>query len=356
MKITAKSQPILSAIIPARNEQVVIAACIASLAQQPEIAEIIVVNDQSTDATGPIVQELMKIYLQLRLIETTQLPSGWVGKNHAVYQGAREAKGDWLLFTDADVIHGPHSVHKALQIAGTQNAALISFSPEQLTESWHEKSLIPVIYSRLASKFSFDKINDPNNPAAAANGQFLLISREAYNAIGCHAAIAGEVLEDVMLAKKVKQAGYRIWFGSGKGIVRVRMYRSFSAMWEGWTKNLYRLMGSHPAAMLSEIFSAAGPILLAAIVTAAIWNFTRDWRAGLFTASVAFAAWVSRYRRELMYNQYSPRLVWYGIPGKLLYAGVMWASYRAHQKDSLSWKGREYPVGTPNASNDVSEE
>ena len=346
MNITAKTPPSVSAIVPARNEQATIAQCIESLAQQPEIAEILVVNDLSTDSTSDIVQELLQTYPQLRLLQTTTLPPGWVGKNHAVYHGSREAKGDWLLFTDADVVHEKNSVARALQIAasgtGTPACALgvssshpqlISFSPEQLTESWYEKSLIPVVYCRLSKKFSFTDVNDPNNPAAAANGQFLMISREAYDAVGGHAAIANEVLEDVALSQKVKQAGYRIWFGSGEGIVRVRMYRTFAAMWEGWKKNLYRLIGAHPKPLLEETFHAVAPILIAIFSTAAVWH--------------------SRYRRELRRNQYPAKLVCYGIPGKLLYAGVLWASYRAHQKGSLAWKGREYPVGTPHASNDV---
>lgn len=384
MNLTDQIQPTISAVVPARNEQATIAECVESLAQQPEITEILVVNDQSTDATGQIVQALLQTYPQLRLLETTMLPPGWVGKNHAVWQGAREAKGGWFLFTDADVLHGPSSVARALQIAGALAATsstaipgcvavrsesgtgtpacappttidypqLVSFSPEQLTESWYEKALTPVVYCRLAKKFSFAEVNDPNSPAAAANGQFLLISREAYNATGGHAAIAAEVLEDVALAKKVKDAGYRIWFGSGKGIVRVRMYRSFPALWEGWKKNLYRLIGSHPAPLLSEILNAVAPILVAVFAIAAIWGFTRDWRAGLFTAIVTLAVWHSRYRRELIRNDYSPGLVWYGIPGKILYAAVLWASYRTHQKGKLAWKGREYPVGTPRASNE----
>ena len=384
MNITDQIQPTISAIIPARNEQATIDQCVESLAQQPEITEILVINDQSTDATGEIVQTLQATYPQLRLLQTVALPPGWVGKNHAVFQGAREAKGDWLLFTDADVIHGPASARRALQIAGVLSATrstaipgcvtatsasdtgssacalasssaishLVSFSPEQLTESWYEKALIPVVYCRLANKFSFDYVNDPANPAAAANGQFLLISREAYDAVGGHAAIAAELLEDVALATKVKQAGYRIWFGSGKGIVSVRMYRTFAAMWEGWKKNLYRLMGADPAALVSEISTATVPIIVPTLFVAAIWAFTKDWRSGLFAAIVGLAAWHSRYRRELRNNQYSASLVWFGIPGKLLYAAVLWASYRAHQKGHLAWKGREYPVGTPQASNE----
>jgi glycosyltransferase involved in cell wall biosynthesis len=350
MNDTAKIGSSLSAIVPARNEEATIAACVQSLAQQTEIAEILVVDDQSTDRTSAIVQELMLEFPQLRLLQTTDLPPGWVGKNHAVWLGAREALGDWLLFTDADVIHSADSASAALQIARERNAALVSFSPEQITETWYEKSLIPVIYCRLASKFSFDAVSDPQEGSAAANGQFLLISREAYNVVGGHAAIAGEVLEDVALAKSVKKAGYRIWFGSGKGFVRVRMYRSFSAMWEGWKKNLYRLMGNNANSTVSEIAFALGPLLLVALLACFSWGMQPGWPPITFRAAIALSFWHLLYGWELARNQFSLKLVWYGIPGKFLYAGVLWASYRSHQKGSLTWKGREYPVGTSGAS------
>ena len=123
---------------------------------------------------------------------------------------------------------------------------MVSFSPEQMMETWYEKAAIPYIYLRLGSRFRFAEVNDPDSNAAAANGQFILIRRDVYDEVGGHASVAANVLEDVGLATRVKQAGHRIWFGSGKGIVRVRMYRTFPAMWEGWKKNLYTLMGGTP--------------------------------------------------------------------------------------------------------------
>src|SRR5580658_821269 len=125
----------------ARNEEAVIATCIESLALQPEIAEILVVNDQSTDRTAEIVRGLMPKIPRLRLLETQVVPAGWVGKNNAVFLGAKEAKHPWLLFTDADAELQPGAAARALQIAQEASAALISFSPEQITESWYEKAL-----------------------------------------------------------------------------------------------------------------------------------------------------------------------------------------------------------------------
>ena len=344
------NSPRISAIVPARNEEAVIAACVESLAQQIEIAEILVVNDQSTDRTAAIVRGLISKLPQVRLLETTGPPPGWVGKNNAVWLAAQQAKGDWLLFTDADAVHEKDSAAMALQIAAQSNAALVSFSPEQLMETWYEKSLIPYVYCRLASRFSFAEVNDPGTTAAAANGQFLMIRRDAYNAVGGHAAIAGEVLEDVALAKLVKRAGHRLWFGSGKGIVRVRMYRSFGSMWDGWRKNLYPLMGGKKEALGIEIARALAPVMASLIAAVSTWGFTESVMGALGVLAIGIIGIFIVYDGELKHDQYPARLVWYGIPGRLLFAAVLWASYRSHSRGKLEWKGREYPVGTPHAS------
>jgi len=344
------NSPRISAIVPARDEEAVIAACVESLALQPEIAEILVVNDQSSDQTAAIVRALIAKYPQVRLLETTGLPSGWVGKNNAVWLGAQHATGDWLLFTDADAVHGKDSVAQALQIAAQSHAAMVSFSPEQLMDTWYEKALIPFVYGRLNRNFSFDEINDPRNGAAAANGQFILIRRDAYNAVGGHASIAGEVLEDVALAKLVKRAGYPIWFGSGKGFVRVRMYRSFSALWAGWKKNLYQLEGGSPAEVYKQILAECafllGPLALIFLVIHKWHRLDFAILLGFFFLLFTHAMHFQALRRD----HFSAAFTAYLIPGSLLYTAVLWASYRSHSRGKLEWKGREYPVGTPRAS------
>jgi glycosyltransferase involved in cell wall biosynthesis len=350
MTISKQNSTQVTAIVPARNEEAVIGVCVESLAAEAEIGEILVVNDESTDRTAAIVLKAMETIPRLRLLEAKELPAGWVGKNHAVSIGARAANGKWLLFTDADAVHGGNSAVKALSIAATENAVMISFSPEQVMETWYEKALIPYVYCRLASKFSYAEVNDPAKPAAAANGQFLMIRRDVYSAIGGHASVAGEVLEDVALARRVKGAGYRIWFGSGKGIVRVRMYRSFGAMWEGWKKNLYPLMGGRAEAVAKEFARALLPPLLTLIAGITAWGIAGS---AIITIGILLAGTIAilvAYEVELRRNQYSQSLVWYGIPCTLLFCGVLWASFRSHRRGKLEWKGREYPAGTPGAS------
>jgi len=334
----------VTAIVPARDEEAVVAACIGSLASQPEIAEILVVNDQSTDGTAGVVKSIMGTVPNLRLLETAGLPDGWVGKNHALWVGVQQAKSAWLLFTDADAEHERNSASRALQLAQERNAALVSFSPEQVTETWYEKALIPFIYVRLAKRFSYEKVNDPNSPAAAANGQFLMMRRDVYDAIGGHSSVAGEVLEDVALAMRVKAAGYRISFGSGKGIVRVRMYRSFQSMWQGWKKNLYRLMGGTPWAVFREVESSLPWIPLLLIVAGLKVPFL------LFLGVLFLIARQTSYGLDLARNHFPFSFIFYYVPAVALYVAVLWASYRSHVNGRIQWKGREYSVGAPESA------
>jgi glycosyltransferase involved in cell wall biosynthesis len=342
-RLSDRSTASISAIIPARNEEAVLESCLRSLALQPEIREIVVVNDQSTDGTGDVGRRLAAEIPHLRLLQTEGLPAGWVGKNNAVWIGAKEASSDWLLFTDADAELARGAAARAVQIAHDTEAALVSFSPEQVTRSWYEKSLIPFVYCRLAKYFSYRDVNDAASSAAAANGQFLMIRRDVYGEIGGHASIAGEVLEDVALAKRTKAAGHRIWFGPGKGIVRARMYRSFDAMWEGWRKNLYLLIGGRPGAVYRELLSIVpwipGVLLLLGI------RFPVALLAGIGLLVARHAG----YGLALAGNRFPISLILYYVPAVVLYAGVLWSSYRAHRKGKIEWKGREVSVGVPGA-------
>jgi len=342
--VAAATAGSVTAIVPARNEEAVIAACITSLASQPEIADILVVNDQSTDGTAGVVRALMEKIPNLRLLESGRLPDGWVGKNHALWVGVQQAKCAWLLFTDADAEHQRDSASRALQNAQQHNAAVVSFSPEQITETWYEKALIPYIYLRLAKRFAYEKVNDPNSPAAAANGQFLMMRHDVYDAIGGHSSVAGEVLEDVALAMRVKAAGHRIWFGSGKGIVRVRMYRSSQAMWQGWKKNLYRLMGGTPWAVFREMESNLPWIPFLLILAGVKYPFL------LFLGVLFLIARQASYGLDLTRNHFPFSYIFYYVPAVALYGAVLWASYRSHVNGKIQWKGREYSVGAPESA------
>jgi glycosyltransferase involved in cell wall biosynthesis len=251
--------PEVSVIIPARNEEASIGRCLESLVSQTGIAfEIIVVNDHSTDRTREIAESFLVPHIcpiladvglpvhvmKVTVVDAGPLPQGWYGKSNACVTGATLARGKWLLFTDADTVHKPGSLARAVAEAKTHGADLLSYSPEQEVRGIAERALMPVIFAELASTYKPKDVCDPASPVAAANGQYLLITREAYDAVGGHAAVAGDLLEDVALARLVKQSGRRLRFRFGGDAVRTRMYRTFAQMREGWTKNLALLFAS----------------------------------------------------------------------------------------------------------------
>src|SRR6266404_394477 len=231
----ATAQSTISVIIPARDEEASLGACLESLVAQTGVSfEIIVVDDGSTDRTREIAQSFSGV----RVVDAGPLPQGWAGKNNAMSAGAKQARGDWLLLTDADTVHNLTSLARGLTEAELRQVQLLSYSPEQEVHGFWQEAVMPVIFAELATTYRPSEVSDPNSPAAAANGQYLLISRETYDFIGGHAAVGGSLLEDVALARAVKSSGRRIFFRYGGDVVRTRMYRDFAQLREGWTKNL----------------------------------------------------------------------------------------------------------------------
>jgi len=290
--MTADINPIVSIIVPARNEESCLAACLESLITQTGITfEIIVVDDASTDRTAEIARSFSTnhvgadalvrpgpegsspdgtIHPAVRLIPAGPLPDNYTGKNNAISAGAKAAhtKAKWLLFTDADTVHQPGSLARAVAEAEQHGAALLSYSPQQEVHGFWEKAVMPVIFAELATTYPPQAVNDPASPIAAANGQYLLISREAYDAVGGHAAVASDLLEDVAMARLVKRSGRKLFFRYGGDAVRTRMYRTFAQLREGWTKNLALLF---PRPRSLALLRSAEFLLIVGNLVAAIW-------------------------------------------------------------------------------------
>lgn len=339
--VAAPASVTVSAIVPARNEEATIARAVASLAAQPEIVEIVVVNDESTDGTAAVLARLADEESKLHVYDAGPLPPGWVGKNHAAWEGAQHATGRWLLFTDADAVHLPGSTARALADADATGASIISYSPEQEMHTWWERALIPFIYCRLSQLYSYAVVNDPRSPLAAVNGQYLLIRRDAYYAIGGHAAVSGEVLEDVALARRARAAHVPLHFAPDAQIARVRMYASFRAMWEGWTKNLLPLVRMAGQGVTRELFSVTPWIPLLCLALAPVRLIFGA--LGILLLAGRHAGYAAMLRR----NRLPASSVVYYLVGVALYAAALLVSDWRYARGKVPWKGREYPVRSP---------
>jgi glycosyltransferase involved in cell wall biosynthesis len=327
----------VSVVVPARNEEANLANCLGSLVGQAGVSlELIVVDDHSTDHTRAIATGF-----PVRVVEADPLAPGWSGKCNACWTGARVAKGKWLLFTDADTRHTPRSIASGLREAEEYGAAMLSYSPGQEVHGFAGRALMPVIFAELAVRFRPKEVSDPASTAAAANGQYLLIRREAYDAIGGHAAVANAILEDVELARRVKAAGYRIQFRLSD-VVSTRMYRSFAEMWEGWTKNLVLLFPNARGLALRR--SIEFGLIAASVVGLANATLIEPNRLGLLLngaiATVLLAFFYRRIRRA-HFHLLSNSLAIFGLP---LFSILLLRSYLAHKRGEVQWKGRTYAV------------
>jgi len=333
----APFRPTVSVIVPARNEEDCLGACLASLVSQTDVSfEILVVDDGSTDRTREIAASSPNV----KVLDPGVPPPGWSGKNNAVVAGARAARGEWLLFTDADTVHSPGSLSKALAEAKERDVALLSFSPEQDVRTFWEKAIMPVIFAELASTYRPSEVSNPRSSAAAANGQYILVERGAYDAVGGHASVAGSLLEDVALARLIKQSGRRIFFRLGQGMVRTRMYRNFAQLREGWTKNL-ALLFDHPARLASQriaeflllIGSIVGVVTSYGVAASSFWRVA--WLA------IAAFTWCLFFRRILRahFSRKSTALAVFGLP---FFSWLLLRSKMAHARGQVAWKGRTY--------------
>ena len=347
--------PKVSVIIPARNEEANIGRCLRSILAQQGIAfQVIVVDDHSTDRTAEIARQVAQepstrsVAGQVIVMQARRpLPAGWTGKANALCSAVPLARGDWLLFTDADTEHAPASLAAAVQEAEQHGADMFSLSPEQEVEGFWERALMPVIFSELAATFRPRDVSDPTKPLAAANGQYLLIRRSVYQEVGGHAAVAGDLLEDVALARRVKGAGHLLRFRIGKGMVRTRMYRGLRQMREGWTKNLALLFPDASSLAYRRMAEFAVLVALPPAAAGAWLAKTGTVRYVILgAAAVAWGNFLLRTRRA-HFDVLSTALAVCGLP---LFAGLLLRSAKAHRDGRVEWKGRNYCVSPASAT------
>jgi glycosyltransferase involved in cell wall biosynthesis len=346
----------LAVIVPARNEAAVLGECLRSLVEQSEPGfalgvqwELIVVDDASTDGTRGIAEGFARP--GVRVTEAPALDvsdrGGFTGKTNACWAGAQAAGSnpEWFLFTDADTLHEMGDLSRSLHEAEKHKVALLSYSPRQIVTGLWQRAVMPLVFSELASVYPPKKVSDPNSRVAAANGQFLLVEREAYFAVGGHRGVGREILEDVALARRIKRAKYGLRFRYAPEALATRMYRTVPEMVEGWTKNLALLF---PSPVLLALWRVLDLLLYVGLPTIALGMAMAPNRPS-WEAAVVALLWVRtlfRFYGRVGRSNFPMGDVLLSVLGLPMFVWLLVRSSLHHRvARSVGWKGRDYKVG-----------
>lgn len=313
--------------------------------------ELVVVDDRSTDDTAAIVERLATDS-RVRLVRGTELPEGWYGKPWACLQGYREARGQLLLFTDADTRHQPELLARAFGALLAEKADLVTVSPIQRCVTFWERIIMPQIWFLLALRYSPRRVNRASRPRdVIANGQFILTPRQAYEAAGTHAAVSHEVAEDLALAQTYLRRGLKLHFAFAERLMETRMYHGLAHLIEGWSKNIY--LGGRRSFPDEPLRRALVPLMLvlpmgywlvppAALVATLVWPPLAHYHlAALLATALSAGFWML-----ICYGMRIP--VFYGLGYPLGALMTLYIALRSTWRGSrkVEWKGRVYQRGS----------
>ncbi|MEZ6235683.1 MAG: glycosyltransferase family 2 protein [Phycisphaerales bacterium] len=344
--------PLVSVCVPARNEEANIEACVRSLlAQDLRAIEVVVYDDQSTDATPEILERLAGEDNRVRLAPTSPLPEGWNGKQHACWRMAKAARGQWLLFTDADVRFEPACLRTALGQGQARGVGLLSTFPRQIVGSVSEAMLVPMIFFLLFSYLPMGRMRRTTEASASAGcGQFLLVRRDAYEASGTHEAFKDSMHDGIMMPRAVRRAGFATDLFDGTGLCSVRMYRGLGQTWRGFAKNAYEGLGSVGLLAFLTVLHAVGHLLPWLVVIGAglllASRPTGVWPLGLgdpWAGLLALLAIVIAVGQRAMLAVAFRHPIWIAAAhpvGVAMMTLVQWHSFVLHVTGRRAWRGR----------------
>lgn len=336
--------PFISIIVPARNEEKIAGECLASLATQDYPGfEIIFVNDRSTDATLAIAQAALKDCRFGQIVDGTPRPAGetWIGKSWALMQGVRQAKGDWLLFIDADVVHHLQTLKKAMAKALELGVDALSIFPTIQCRSFWEKMIMPLFATLSVLVEPLDSASHPEKRAARLCGAFILIKRNVYKSVGTHAAVRDRILEDMALARILKEQGRRIWLTYTRDLGRTRMYEHFQELWHGLSRlSLPLLRYSIPLLLIAWLAAIVGTLVPWISTITGFCVF--DWPLGI--AGIALCVLSRRAIQPVFTVVKTPSAYAWLLPlAAVLYClAAARATFRHFTGRGLAWKKRVY--------------
>lgn len=338
------SMPRVSVLIPARNEAPTITTCLESLVwQEYPTMELIALDDCSSDGTGNQLDRIAARCPQLKVIHTNdEPPTGWNGKSYACHRLAKQATGDWLLFTDADTEHSPHSISRGLAYAEALGVDLLSVFPYQQTQTWSERLVVSFIVDFLPLiGLDFRSIWQGDGQHIAANGQYMLVRASSYRAVGGHERIASAVVDDFALARLLKDNGYKIALLNGTSLLHCRMYRNAGEVWHGFIKNI--LLGLETTSLKQQPRWWAVPFAWGYACLFVMPYVNLLWR-GQRKLALLEISWLGALRAiSGMYLKRPPSEALttpFGALSVMIFG--LAALYRRWRGQKIAWKGRLY--------------
>ena len=340
--------PLVSVILPARNEEAYIGRCLRTLSDQdyPEY-EVVAVDDSSEDATGDIIRECAAADPRIIPVAARPKPDGWMGKNWACMEGYAKARGRLLLFTDADTAFAPGVISAAVHLLLSDRLDALTAIPRIRANDFLTRVTLPVLSTFLHTRFSALRVNDPKKKTGYFFGSFFMMRREVYEAVGTHEGVRHEIIEDGALGRKVKEAGYRLRMVLADEHIDAVWARDGRTLWNG-LKRLIVPLYLQSAGVTAGILAAVAFLLFLPFPLAA---YSAVWNAGL-SSTVLAAASSSASLLALCGAAAETRILRIGLPyclacplgGAVITAGFLAGALRARGSNSVSWRGRAYTL------------
>jgi glycosyltransferase involved in cell wall biosynthesis len=336
--------PLISVLIPARDEESAISQALAGVLSSTGVAlEIVVMDDCSTDATASIVQSIAKKDTRVRLANAPPLPSGWNGKQHACWKLAGIANGELLCFVDADVRLAPLALSRMAAFLLREDVALVSGFPRQITKTWMEWLLLPLIHFVLLGFLPVTGMRRGTDPAFAAGcGQFIMVRREAYIAAGGHAAIRNTMHDGLMLPKLLRQQGYRTDLADLTQLATCRMYRNARQVWQGLSKNATEGLAAPVRILPISVLLILGQVMPFVLLVWCWLGHRPSVAVSVYLVVAIVGAWLPRVLAAIRFRQDWRSALAHPV-GIVMLLMLQWnALARKLSGAAVSWKNRSY--------------